>query len=742
MSSPHTRWRILLSLFGAVVFACLPGYGQTDASPASFSQAQYFLEHHGYPATEYELLLTWNETTPADQGGYVRGYRVRRIAEGATFELYSREGMLLEDTEWKALGVVEKPWDGAAEMPLTPLASVKARARVAAAIGPEHGIAPSAEVVLPPVDLAKLAREDGARPAKALPRIGVYRPLPAPVDVFGGWAGKGYWSVLADGSTFWSMRITATGALGMRVSVPVLELPEGAGLRVYSEAQPERAYGPYRSVPPGEPALWTPACFGETLVIECHVPADALLEHVAIQVNRISHFYKSPAALLRWPAGACNNDVACFGGWAEAALAVGGLGVQGPDGTLFCTCALIAADPCAGAAYVLTANHCVDGQNKAYGAEQLDFFWRYQTDVCDGAPPALNTVPMTGGGADYVAGMRGDGYDGGGNDFTLLRPRNSLPAGLYQLGWTTAVPQLGTEVVCIHHPRGDFKRISFGNLTDIKNQQPALYHESLWYDGTTEPGSSGSPLVLASTGQLIGQLWGGRASCSLPDEPDFYGRFDRTWPLVARHLNPAPVAALAEAEVTGTEGAGPIAVTVVLSQPAPPAGGEVAYSVSGGTAVPGEDFEAAAGTLAFPAGALEATLAVALIDDTHYEPGETVLVELAGTGCVRVTEGGAGVVTILDDDIDTDGDGLSDYDEENGVFGPASDPAQADTDHDGRTDYEEVTGAGGFLSDPTRYDTDGDGVNDFYETLTGFDPADPSEAPALSSLAVPWFRRR
>src|SRR5690606_16189236 len=48
-----------------------------------------------------------------------------------------------------------------------------------------------------------------------------------------------------------------------------------------------------------------------------------------------------------------------------------------------------------------------------------------------------------------------------------------------------------------------------------------------WDIGTTEPGSSGSPLF-DQDGRVIGQLHGGYAACG-NDSADWYGRFSISW---------------------------------------------------------------------------------------------------------------------------------------------------------------------------------------------------------------------
>ncbi len=69
---------------------------------------------------------------------------------------------------------------------------------------------------------------------------------------------------------------------------------------------------------------------------------------------------------------------------------------------------------------------------------------------------------------------------------------------------------------------------------------------------------------------------------------------------------------------------------------------------------------------------------------------------------------------------DTDGDGLSDYDE---IFKYGTDPLNPDTDGDGLTDYEEIYVYG---TDPLNPDTDGDGLSDYDEIFKyRTDPLNP-----------------
>jgi hypothetical protein len=76
---------------------------------------------------------------------------------------------------------------------------------------------------------------------------------------------------------------------------------------------------------------------------------------------------------------------------------------------------------------------------------------------------------------------------------------------------------------------------------------------------------------------------------------------------------------------------------------------------------------------------------------------------------------------------DTDGDGLSDWDE---VSFYKTDPDRADTDGDGLNDGPEVNF---HRTDPTRADTDGDGFSDGAEVSQGSNPLDAASIPGESA---------
>ena len=103
----------------------------------------------------------------------------------------------------------------------------------------------------------------------------------------------------------------------------------------------------------------------------------------------------------------------------------------------------------------------------------------------------------------------------------------------------------GTDAVAIHHPAGDYKRISFG----FKDNAAACYQfqgtnglqvlRTSWTDGPTEGGSSGSGIFRADTQQLYGQLYYGPSSCG-EETFDCYGSFATTYTKIKKNLTAGP----------------------------------------------------------------------------------------------------------------------------------------------------------------------------------------------------------
>jgi hypothetical protein len=674
----------------------------------------------------------------------VVGQRFRAGDGPVTFDLYTTlDGVVLNADQLEQLGVQPKRADGqvreqVSETPAPVAAGKAARPRAVALARQAAG---QHVVKLPPLDGGEISRLNSRRDdsaargggAKGGEIVGVVRDLPALTRVTDTSAGFGEWVAGADGSRVWAGSVESAGAVAQRVHLAWLRLPAGARLVAYNAANPTEIYEPVEGSTGTD--VWLPSCFSEVVSLECQVPAG--VSGVDFAIDQTAHVFKGYAdGLLGSPAGECNLDFTCYPDWASTGTGVAAYGYISNLYVARCTGALIAdTNPSTNVPYFLTANHCISTQTAAANSE---FYWLYQTAECDGPRPSISLAPRTSG-ADYIAGAGGSGTSGGGTDFTLLRLKTAPPAGLTWLGWSTVSPPVNTPITVIHHPRGDYKRITFGQKVSYGGSVGAYYYKVTYSAGTTEGGSSGSPLIISATGQIIGQLWGGYASCALPLDPDYFGRFSVTFPLVAQWLDPAGPALVlnfAQQEMTVEEG-GSVEVTLSLSAyPGAPAG--ASYALVAGTARPGVDYVPVSGFAGFEGTTYTYTFEVQTLEDVEADGPRTILAVLVNPSGCAIGLTNPATITIADNDLDSDGDGLSDYEEINGLLGWFTDPYDPDCDDDGLTDGQEVRGIHGYFPSPLNPDTDGDGLTD-YEELMGNLISDPTEYTVIPALSVPRF---
>lgn len=439
----------------------------------------------------------------------------------------------------------------AASLPLrsAEVRSMPAKVKTEAEISPiapkpkafDLGIKPAKTAALPAPDLTEVLAEDEKAgknlDAKSPKRIGIKRPLEAVKP-----AGSD-WKELADGSRVWVGRFFSAGSLGTRLHFQNVKLPAGTVLIAYDRANPQLVEGPFDDAYlAGRDSFWSSTVFGEDVMVEAHVPSGAALPE--FDVAELTHQYTGLGTESSAKnAGACEIDFAChLAEWGQTGSAVGGIGSVSQNGVLFCTgCLLNDQNPAASTDYFLTARHCLTSQN---AANSVEIYWLYQKATCNGVEPNPATVPRTRGGADILSFRARDVSTAGMNDHCFLHLRGTVPAGITYAGWTVETPAAGEVITCIHHPDGDYKRISRGTVSAQSSQN---FWNIFWTpgQGVTEPGSSGSPIFNAAH-QVIGQEFGGASACTQPNpalQSDDYGRFSITFPLVRAWLlneNPPP----------------------------------------------------------------------------------------------------------------------------------------------------------------------------------------------------------
>ncbi len=367
---------------------------------------------------------------------------------------------------------------------------------------------------LPGPDKAALVAEDLARDMPGPARFAWPYDLALTPDDGDGW------SRLADGSHRWELDVSAPGALSLGFGFSRFRLPWGGELVIAGLEGPERRFTAADNADHGE--LWTPVVLGDRARITLTLPAGHRDDH-ALELARVGRGYRlfgePPTAEKQ---GWCNIDVVCPEGdpWRTEIRSVG---VYTLRGAWVCTGVMVNNTARDETPYFLTAAHCdVDEDN----AETVVVYWNFESPECGDL--GGGDLEDTQSGAEWRAAYTP-------SDMALLEltaPPDTSWHVTYA-GWdrSGATPQ---GAVAIHHPSTDEKAISFEDdpltITGYLQSTPGdqtHWRVADWDLGTTEPGSSGSPLFNPQR-LIVGQLHGGQAACG-NDLPDWYGRLSVSW---------------------------------------------------------------------------------------------------------------------------------------------------------------------------------------------------------------------
>ena len=370
---------------------------------------------------------------------------------------------------------------------------------------------------VPSVDLETVTREDALREAAGLaPRFAI------PNDVNITPETDGVWERIGPDLALWRLRVRSPGAHSINLGFSAYSMPQGGRLMLYSADRNYllRPFTAEDNATHGQ--LWTPVVLGDEIVVEITVPIDAKSD-LTLELTSINAGYRGFGKGLADKSGTCNVDVVCPEGadWGDEIPSVG---VISTGGSLFCTGFMVNNTAQDLTPYFMTAYHC---GIRSTNASSLVVYWNYETSVCGGTPD--------GSLADWQSGsfFRAE-YSS--SDFTLVElDSDPDPAwGITFSGWDRSGNN-ATTAIGIHHPSVDEKRISFeyDSTTTTSYLGTSVpgdgTHERLidWDLGTTEGGSSGSPLFNQDH-RVIGQLHGGYAACG-NDSSDWYGKFSVSW---------------------------------------------------------------------------------------------------------------------------------------------------------------------------------------------------------------------
>lgn len=336
--------------------------------------------------------------------------------------------------------------------------------------------------------------------------------------------------------------VRSTGARSTRLGVRFERLPRDARVRFYASGATTMVDYPaahvLRVVENNRAAglsdrlatvFWGPVIDSETAVVEVLLPsgtsasdADFTMVQV-VQLERSSSTAGTVTGRTSREPGVsayCQENAVCD----PAAT-----GNEAADATLLldfveydafgfampyvCTGTLITDSGRTGAAYLLTANHCIGNQATAQTVEARQF---YRSTSCLDSSQRDAREQVLPGFINYLYSEKRST----GTDVSMLSLAYHGPVGMSLAGWSAATVSAATAVKLFHHPEGDLLKRSEGTARP-KNTN---YLSVIWSRGVTEGGSSGSALLNPSR-QVIGTLWGGSSYCITPELPDDFGRF-------------------------------------------------------------------------------------------------------------------------------------------------------------------------------------------------------------------------
>lgn len=367
--------------------------------------------------------------------------------------------------------------------------------------------------VMPTVDADAMMAEDEARIAQGIKgpyRFGFDHHVDLSLD------NSGVWHTMPNGGRVWRLAIQCPGALSVNFEFHDYFLPEGAEVFVYNEFETLGAFTMASSG--GQESMGVTPIPGETFTIEYIEPA-AVSGQGRLMIGQVTHAYRDVFGLSKGfgDSGACNNNVKCPMGdpWRDqirsVAIIVAGGGIC--TGQMVNNCAQDATP------YFLTARHCLPSNQNV---NNWVYRFNWESPIC--TPSQNGPTNQSVSGSQLLAQVANA-------DAALIRFNNPVPVGynVFYSGWDKS-GTAPTNSIAIHHPSGDVKKISFDNNAAVTATfgGAQCWRILNWESGTTEPGSSGSGLW-NQAGLLVGQLYGGQASCA-NNVNDYYGKLSVSYP--------------------------------------------------------------------------------------------------------------------------------------------------------------------------------------------------------------------
>jgi hypothetical protein len=393
-------------------------------------------------------------------------------------------------------------------------------------------------VELPPLNLDDIIAEDLINDLdKTIPwRYGVSRSLVLDFEK------DGLWTTLPNGDRIWQVGIKSPNAINISVNFNDFYLPEGARLHIYNNDRTDISKTYSSAQNRDNKILGSWYVEGDFIWVEYYERANTP-ELLNLEIGSIIHGYRMEKVndLINnrgmGDSGECNYDVNCSIGndfdlkkdLVKKAVAILNLG----NGFL-CSASLINNTQSDKIPYLLTANHCLEYSDPSFWS--VRFNWMSPNPICGSGDESSDIqTNFTMSGAELKA-------NNSASDFALVELHNEIP-----LSWDVAfagwdnTDDLPLYEIGIHHPNGDIMKICRDDSGAVRENAngtdvwliggTSVGTGDGWEIGTTESGSSGSPLF-NEDGRIIGQLYAGQSFCNgfeNNNDYDIYGRFGTSW---------------------------------------------------------------------------------------------------------------------------------------------------------------------------------------------------------------------
>lgn len=298
----------------------------------------------------------------------------------------------------------------------------------------------------------------------------------------------------------WTETIVSPGATFLRIHFDRMNLPDGDYVTVSSPDTDE--FWTYSGKGPnGTGDFWSFAVESDTAVVELHSGPKRRGAHYGLSIDRIAHGTKP----LWGDDGGVTKIVCGTDGRKNAACypsvntnPVARLSFQSGGSSYVCTGSLVAGS---NSSTLLTNNHCFKNQTETNTVQAR---FNYQTTTCTGSTQASYTTYAGGTFLKTSASL----------DYTLITLQGNPEATWGEYTATTKTPTVAMAINFPQHGGGGLKKVGYWKDSagtqrcDVAGANVTVsgYSSSsqMTYSCDSEGGSSGSPIMDAGTGRIIG----------------------------------------------------------------------------------------------------------------------------------------------------------------------------------------------------------------------------------------------